>query len=102
MPRSSNSVETYNRRLTAVSRIRSLLGGTVTRYSGGITFRWGPGAVTAEFLNGRKQTLEYRVDGEHYVFTTRVVRRGVVEEIGRERLARDILLWNRSTDVVTF
>lgn len=85
-----------------MSRIKSLLGGTVTRYPGGITFRWEPGAVTAEFLNGRKQVIEYRSDGEHYVFTTRIVRRSVVDEIGRERLASDILLLNRSTDVVTF
>jgi hypothetical protein len=58
--------------------------------------------VTVEFLNGRKQVIEYRIEGEHYVFTSRIVRRGVVDEIGWERLARDILLWNRSTDVVTF
>ena len=85
-----------------MSQIRSLLGGTATRYSGGITFRWKPGAVAVEFLNGRKQIIEYKLDSEHYVFISRIVRRGVVEEIGRERLGRDILSWNRSTDVVTF
>ena len=67
-----------------MSQIRSLLGGTVTRYSGGITSRWDPEAVTVEFLNGRKQIIVYRIEGEHYVFTSRIVRRGVVDEIGRE------------------
>jgi len=85
-----------------VPQIKALLGGTVTRYSGEITFRWELGAVTVEFLNRRKQMIEYISDGEHYVFTSRIVGRGVVEVIGRERLARDILLWNRSTDVVAF
>jgi hypothetical protein len=85
-----------------VSQIRTLLGATVTGYSGGITFRWEPSTVTVEFLNGRKQIIEYEVKGEHYVFTSRIVRRSVVDKIGPERLARDILLWNRSTDVVTF
>jgi hypothetical protein len=102
MLRSINSAATCDRRLTAVSQIRALLGGTVTRYAGGIIFRWEPDAVTAEFRNGRKQIIEYKIDGERYVFTSRIAKRGVVNKIGRERLARDILLWNRSTDVVTF
>jgi hypothetical protein len=85
-----------------VSQIRSLLGGAVTRYPGGLTFRWEPGSVTAEFPNGRKQVIKYRTEGDQYIFTSRIVTRGVVDRVGRELIARDILMWNRSTDVVTF
>jgi hypothetical protein len=85
-----------------VPQIKRLLGGTVTRYGGGMTFRWEPGVVTVEFLSGRRQVIKYEADGEQLVLSSRVARRDAVDAIGRERLTRDILLWNRSTEVVAF
>jgi hypothetical protein len=85
-----------------VPRIKSLLGAKTTRVAGGLTFRWEPGIVTVEFINGRRQVISYRLEGDSYIFTSRVVRRATAERIGLERIAREILLRNRLSDVVIF
>jgi hypothetical protein len=83
-------------------QIRDLIGGKTAKEGEGITFQWSPGRVTVLFRNGRRQFVDYRIEGEHYIFTSKVARRAVVEQVGRDRLAREILLRNRLTDVVVF
>ena len=85
-----------------MAQIRDLLGGKRTEGSSGLIFRWEPASVTVEFLNGRRQLIEYRLEGENYIFTSKIARRAVVGRIGRERVAREILLRNRVSDVVSF
>lgn len=83
-------------------QIKEMLGGKVTKDSSGLRFHWEPGAVVAEFINGRRQTIKYWREGEHYVFTSKVAGRAVVEREGEERIAKEILMRNRATDVVIF
>ena len=85
-----------------MSQIKVLLGGNPTKNPDGLTYRWEPGSISVEFPNGRRQLIEYRLAGDFYIFTSRVARRSVVERVGRERIAREILLRNRVTDVVAF
>ncbi len=83
-------------------QIKALLGGRMIRDRGGLTFRWEPGVVTVEFINGRKQTIKYWIEGDSYVFASRVAGRAIVERIGEERIAKEVLLRNRASDVVIF
>lgn len=85
-----------------VSQIKALLGGKIFRDSDGLTYRWESGVVTVEFLNGRHQMIRYRLEGDSYVFTSKVAGRANVERIGRERVAKEVLLRNRVSDVVIF
>jgi hypothetical protein len=82
-------------------KIRKLLGGKLTRQSG-VRLRWEPGAVTVEFANNRRQTVAYCFDEPFYAFSSRIVRADVVEQVGRERVAQELLLRNRHIDVVAF
>ena len=83
-------------------QIKDLLGGKSLEDSNGLKFRWEPGRVTVEFRNGRQQLIEYRIEGEYYVFRSVIAKRAVVERVGRKRIAKEILLRNRVTDVVAF
>ena len=85
-----------------MSRIKELLGGKHTKDSGGLIYRWELGCICVNFLNGRRQLIEYRLDGDYYIFISKVVRPAIVERVGRERIAREILLRNRVIDVVAF
>jgi hypothetical protein len=85
-----------------VSQIKALLGGKVVHDSDGLTYRWEPGIVTVEFLNGRHQVISYWLEGNSYVFTSKVAGRAIVRRIGRERVAKEVLLRNRVSDVVIF
>jgi hypothetical protein len=85
-----------------MSKIKVLLGGKPAKDLEGLTYRWEPGSISVEFLNGRRQLIEYRLAGDFYIFTSRVANPSIVERVGRERVAREILLRNRVTDVVAF
>jgi hypothetical protein len=79
-----------------------MIRGRLAKECEGLTFEWAIGRVTVLFRNGRRQLIDYQLEGEFYIFTSKVARRRVVEQVGRERLAREVLLRNRVTDVVTF
>jgi hypothetical protein len=85
-----------------VPQIKALLGGKIIRDSGGLTLRWEPGVVTVEFINGRQQVIKYWLESDSYIFTSKVVGRAIVERIGPERIAKEVLLRNRVSDVVIF
>jgi hypothetical protein len=83
-------------------QIKALLGGKLTGDSEGLVYRWEPGVVWVEFLNGRRQMIRYDLDDGIYIFTSRVAGPSAVERVGRERIAEEILLRNRVADVVSF
>ena len=85
-----------------MGQIRRLLGGAASRDAAGLVLRWRPGEVAVEFSNGRSQRIRYELVGDLYVFRSEVARPAAVGRVGRERLAREILLRNRAADVVAF
>ena len=82
-------------------RIRDLLGGRHLSH-GDLRIDWEPTRVTVTFSNGRAQRIRYREDGDQLVLETTVARPGVVSDAGLGRLAQELLLRNRETEVVTF
>ena len=85
-----------------MEQIRDILGRPVTEYDGGLTFRWEPGAVHVEFSSGRQQKISYRRRDDFYTFESIVAAPRVVRRLGQTEVARQILAWNRTTDVVGF
>jgi hypothetical protein len=85
-----------------MAEIRALLGGVRCTYTGDLGIRWEKGLLTVSFRNSRQQMIRYRLQQGFFTFRSRVARAAVVDKIGRNRLAREILLRNRAVDVVAF
>ena len=83
-------------------QIKSLLGGARTKLSEGLSLHWQPGVIQVEFPNGRKQGIQYQLEGDHYLLTSQVATPGSLRNISWEDLSREILLRNRVTSVVAF
>jgi hypothetical protein len=58
--------------------------------------------VQLEFVNGRKQNVSVVYQGTHYRFVSVVLRRGGVEQIGREKILPLSWLRNREINLVAF
>jgi hypothetical protein len=85
-----------------VPRIKALLEERVAEDAAGLIYLWEPERVTVEFANGRRQAIDYGIENEFYIFTSRIATRVVVERVGREKIAKEILLRNRVSHVVAF
>ena len=82
--------------------IRKLLGADEVRTQDGLKLLWSEGRVTIEYRNGRSQEVLYRLIGDQYTFRSTVATARVVAEVGRLRIAREILLRNRVAECVGF
>lgn len=83
-------------------RIRDLLGGEETGHFRDLRFSWQPNVVDVEFSNGRRQRIEYSLDGNHYAFVSRVAIGLKVKDVGIKIVAKEILARNRVVEVVSF
>ena len=81
--------------------IRRLLGSAVDERDG-LVMHWSPGRIDVEFANGRHQSIRYHLEDGHYTFSSTVATEQVVSDIGKRKVARRILLRNRTIEVVGF
>jgi hypothetical protein len=85
-----------------VPRIRELLGERSVSVPDGPEIQWSPGVITVAFRNDRRQRIRYELKGVRYHFTSRVAPPRAVKKLGLGRVAKELLLRNRVTEVVTF
>lgn len=85
-----------------MSQVKALLGGRRTTYDGGLVLHWSPGEIRAVFRNGRSQGVRYEIGLDEVELVSTVATRGVLDALGRDRVAEEILVRNRLAEVVRF